>query len=67
VAAAGGIISLVKSLPIILSGLRLGLADFKNAALGHAAMLRTERDLSMKVVSEVLRSSLRSWFHLRCT
>jgi putative OPT family oligopeptide transporter len=48
--AAGGIISLLKSLPIILSGLRSGLADFKNAALGHAAMLRTERDLSMKVV-----------------
>jgi len=49
--AAGGIISLLKSLPIILSGLRSGLADFKNAALGHAAMLRTEQDLSMKLVA----------------
>ncbi|HLH54323.1 MAG TPA: oligopeptide transporter, OPT family [Verrucomicrobiae bacterium] len=48
--AAGGIISLVRSLPIIVSGLRSGLADFKNAALGQAAALRTDRDLSMKFV-----------------
>lgn len=48
--AAGGIISLVRSLPIILSGLRSGLADFKKSALGQQALLRTDRDLSMKFV-----------------
>jgi putative OPT family oligopeptide transporter len=49
--AAGGILSLVRSLPIILSGLRSGLADFRTAALGHISVLRTERDLSMKLVA----------------
>jgi putative OPT family oligopeptide transporter len=48
--AAGGIISLLRSLPIILSGLRSGLADFKSAAAGRISQLRTERDLSMKYV-----------------
>ena len=50
--AAGGIISLVRSLPIILSGLRSGLSDFKAAALVQVgSALRTERDLSMKFVA----------------
>jgi putative OPT family oligopeptide transporter len=49
--AAGGIISLVRSLPIILSGLRSGLSDFKSAAMGQISVLRTERDLSMKFVA----------------
>jgi putative OPT family oligopeptide transporter len=49
--AAGGIISLVRSLPIILSGLRSGLSNFKSAALGQVSLLRTERDLSMKFVA----------------
>lgn len=49
--AAGGIISLIRSLPIILHGIRSGLADFKAAAVGHASVLRTERDLSMKIVA----------------
>jgi putative OPT family oligopeptide transporter len=48
--AAGGIISLVRSLPIILSGLRSGLSDFKSAARGQVSMFRTERDLSMRFV-----------------
>ena len=49
--AAGGIISLLRSLPIILSGLRSGLADFKTAAAGHAeAVSRTARDLPMPLV-----------------
>ena len=48
--AAGGIISLLKSLPLIISGLRSGLSDFKNAARGQVSILRTERDLSMKFV-----------------
>jgi putative OPT family oligopeptide transporter len=49
--AAGGIISLVRSLPIILHGIRSGLSDFRAAAVAHAALLRTERDLSMKWVA----------------
>ena len=48
--AAGGIISLVRSLPLIWHGLRSGLGDFRG---GHAASInapRTDRDLSMKFV-----------------
>jgi putative OPT family oligopeptide transporter len=48
--AAGGIISLMRSLPIILNSLRSGLSDFKAAAVAHTSVLRTERDLSMKFV-----------------
>ena len=49
--AAGGIISLARSLPIILHGVRSGLADFRAAATSRASVLRTERDLSMKFVA----------------
>ena len=49
--AAGGIISLIRSMPIILHGIRSGLSDFKAAASAHASVLRTERDLSMKFVA----------------
>jgi putative OPT family oligopeptide transporter len=49
--AAGGIISLLRSLPTILHGIRSGLADFKAAATTHGSVLRTERDLSMKLVA----------------
>jgi len=48
--AAGGIISLFRSLPLIWHGLKAGLADFRG---GHATsdhVPRTDRDLSMKVV-----------------
>jgi putative OPT family oligopeptide transporter len=48
--AAGGIISLMRSLPIILSNVRSGLSDFKAAAVAHTSVLRTDRDLSMKWV-----------------
>ena len=48
--AAGGIISLARSLPTILHGIRAGLADFGQAAVAHTAVLRTDRDLSMKFV-----------------
>lgn len=64
--AAGGIISLVRSLPTILHGIRAGLSDFNlgsrrrkeaEAQAGgkvrnptSAATLRTDRDLSMKFV-----------------
>jgi putative OPT family oligopeptide transporter len=49
--AAGGIISLMRSLPIILHGVRSGLSDFKAAAVAHASVLRTDRDLSMRFVA----------------
>lgn len=49
--AAGGIISLIRSSPLILGGLRSGLADFRSAALGQRSLLRTERDLSIKFVA----------------
>src|SRR6266496_3362526 len=49
--AAGGIISLGRSLPTRLHGIRAGLTDFRKAAVAHTAVLRTERDLSMKFVA----------------
>lgn len=48
--AAGGIISLVRALPVIAQSLRSGLSDFRAAAAAHASVLRTERDLPMKLV-----------------
>jgi len=48
--AAGGIISLLRSLPIILSSIRSSLSDFKAAAAAHLSVLRTERDLSIRFV-----------------
>ncbi|MBM3270754.1 MAG: oligopeptide transporter, OPT family [Candidatus Sericytochromatia bacterium] len=48
--AAGGIISLVRSLPIILHSLRSGLADLGKAGAGAEGRPRTDRDLSMKFV-----------------
>jgi putative OPT family oligopeptide transporter len=49
--AAGGIISLFRSLPTILHGIRAGMSDFRKAASAHASVLRTERDLPMKFVA----------------
>ena len=49
--AAGGIISLLRSGPIILHGIRAGLSDFGAAAMNvRANALRTQQDLSMKFV-----------------
>jgi putative OPT family oligopeptide transporter len=50
--AAGGIISLARSMPLIWHGIRTGLADF-GAAAGQvrAGAARTERDLSVKYVA----------------
>src|SRR5438132_703334 len=49
--AAGGIISLARSMPIIWHGLREGLRDLGGgAARANGAQLRTENDLPMKVV-----------------
>jgi putative OPT family oligopeptide transporter len=49
--AAGGVISLVRSLPLIWRGIRAGLSDFGVPAKGaRALVLRTEQDLSMRFV-----------------
>jgi putative OPT family oligopeptide transporter len=51
--AAGGIISLFRSLPTIWHGLRGGLADFRSRKgdTSGAAVLRTDRDMSLKFVA----------------
>jgi putative OPT family oligopeptide transporter len=48
--AAGGIISLIRSLPLILHGLREGLRDFRGSVREQGSTKRTDRDLSMKIV-----------------
>ena len=48
--AAGGIISLIKSLPMIV---RTFAAAFKDYGKGEGGVLRTEQDISMKVVLAV--------------
>jgi putative OPT family oligopeptide transporter len=48
--AAGGIISLVRSLPLILHGMKAGLAGFRGAVGGGQSVARTERDLPMSFV-----------------
>lgn len=48
--AAGGIISLLRSLPTIWHGLQAGLKDFKIAPSARTDLLRTDRDLSMRFV-----------------
>jgi putative OPT family oligopeptide transporter len=48
--AAGGIISLFRSLPVIWSGLKGGLADLRGSRAGNENAPRTDRDLSMKWV-----------------
>jgi putative OPT family oligopeptide transporter len=48
--AAGGIISVARSLPIIWHGLSEGLKDFRGGAAAREGMQRTDRDLSMKFV-----------------
>ena len=48
--AAGGIISLMRSLPVIWSGLKHGLADLGRSRSEQSGALRTDQDLSMKFV-----------------
>jgi len=49
--AAGGIISLFRSLPVIWSGLKGGLADLRRSGAGSEVNApRTDQDLSMKFV-----------------
>jgi putative OPT family oligopeptide transporter len=48
--AAGGIISLVRSLPVIWGGLKGGLADLRGSKASRDNAPRTDQDLSMKWV-----------------
>jgi putative OPT family oligopeptide transporter len=48
--AAGGIISLIRSLPVIWHGLKGGLADLRRSRGETANAPRTDQDLSMKFV-----------------
>src|SRR5207253_495511 len=48
--AAGGIISLFRSLPTIWHGLKGGLADLRGGQTAAAGAPRTDQDMSMKVV-----------------
>jgi putative OPT family oligopeptide transporter len=48
--AAGGIISLGRSLPTIWHGMKEGLKDLRGGAAAREGMERTDRDLSMKFV-----------------
>jgi len=48
--AAGGIISLFRSLPVIWGGLKGGLADLRGSKAAAANAPRTDQDLSMKWV-----------------
>ena len=48
--AAGGIISLFRSLPTIWHGLKGGLRDMNAGPAAGTQVLRTDRDLSMRVV-----------------
>jgi putative OPT family oligopeptide transporter len=48
--AAGGIISLARSLPTIWHGLKGGLADLRGGQAASASNPRTDQDLSMKFV-----------------
>lgn len=48
--AAGGIISLFRSLPTIWHGLKGGLADLRGGQAGASNLPRTDQDLSMKIV-----------------
>jgi putative OPT family oligopeptide transporter len=48
--AAGGIISLGRSIPTIWHGLKEGLKDFRGGAAAREGMIRTDRDLSIKLV-----------------
>src|SRR5438876_6217233 len=48
--AAGGIISMFRSLPTIWHGLKGGLADLRGGQAATAGAPRTDQDMSMKVV-----------------
>src|SRR5262249_37139932 len=49
--AAGGIISLMRSLPTIWHGLKGGISDFRSGPAAASSAPRTDQDMSMKVVA----------------
>ncbi|HEV3078970.1 MAG TPA: oligopeptide transporter, OPT family [Gemmataceae bacterium] len=49
--AAGGIISMCRALPLIISSIVSGLRDLRSTAAGGISAARTERDLPMSVVA----------------
>lgn len=48
--AAGGIITLIKTLPTIAKSIKSSMATLRGAKDGNAKILRTDKDLSLKVV-----------------
>jgi putative OPT family oligopeptide transporter len=48
--AAGGIISMCRALPLIFASIAAGVRDLRTSAAGGPGAVRTERDLSMRVV-----------------
>jgi putative OPT family oligopeptide transporter len=48
--AAAGVVTLIKTIPTIVSALAAGLKTMRPGAAGHAKPIRTENDLSMSVV-----------------
>src|SRR5262249_23206781 len=46
----GGIISMCRALPLIIASIAAGLSDLRTSAAGGPGAVRTERDLSMRVV-----------------
>lgn len=48
--AAAGVITLIKTVPTIVGALATGLKTMRPGAAGHAKPIRTEDDLSMRVV-----------------
>jgi putative OPT family oligopeptide transporter len=48
--AAGGIISLIRSLPLIIASIRHGIRDIRGTRSGQASTDRREQDLSLKFV-----------------
>jgi putative OPT family oligopeptide transporter len=48
---AGGIVSLFRSIPTIWRGLEEGLRDVRSSKRGTGSVIRTQNDLSMKVVA----------------
>src|SRR5947209_9882525 len=49
--AAGGIISMCRALPLIISSIAAGVRDLRASAGGGFTAIRTERDLSIRVVA----------------
>jgi len=49
--AAGGIITLLKTLPTIVKSVKSSVATLKNSSTSGASVKRTEKDLSLKIVA----------------